>query len=60
MQLWQGFFVAPTSVTILGAQERLPGQVLFRVQTMGSTSHLAAAKEDPSSSGFFGSVIPYA
>ncbi len=54
VQLWQGFFVPPTSVTVAGAEERVPGEVVFRVQQLGDASHLAANGEPVSSSGFFG------
>lgn len=54
LQLWQGFFVAPTSVTVLGAEERTGGEVVFRVQQLGSVDHLKAAGEEASASGFFG------
>lgn len=57
--LWQGFFVAPTSVTVLGAEERSPGEVVFRVQTMGDTSHLKAGGENASASGFFGNFTDF-
>ena len=59
VQLWQGFFVAPTSVTVLGAEERVPGEVVFRTQMLGDCTHLISNKEPPSSSGFFGNVFPY-
>lgn len=54
--LWQGMFVAPTSVSVLGAEERVPGNVVFRLQTMGDVNHLVKERESPSASGFFGSV----
>ena len=38
--LWQGFFVAPSSVTILNSEERTPGIASWRVQQMGDTAHL--------------------
>ena len=59
MQLWQGFFVAPTSVTVLGAEERVPGEVVFRVQTLGDIRHLTEHGEPPSASGFFGNVSAF-
>lgn len=59
VQLWQGFFVAPTSVTVLGAEERLPGKVFFRVQMLGDVSHLTKHKEDASASGFFGNFTNF-
>lgn len=51
--LWQGFFVAPTSVTVLCSEERRKGEVYFRCKTLGDTSHLYVAGEKPSNSGFF-------
>lgn len=57
MQLWQGFFVAPTSVTILNSEERLPGQAWFRVERLGDTNHLTNGGEPISSSGYFSSVL---
>lgn len=57
VQLWQGFFVAPASVTILGAEERVPGEVVFRVQQFGDVSHLLGGGESVSASGFFGSCL---
>ncbi|MCR5217316.1 histidine phosphatase family protein [Treponema sp.] len=59
VQLWQGFFVAPSSVTIAGAEERIPGEVAWRIQTMGDTSHLRAGNENMSASGFYGSCLSY-
>ena len=57
--LWQGFFVAPSSVTILNSEERTPGIASWRVQQMGDTAHLYAKKEPPSSSGYFASAFEY-
>ncbi|MCR5278310.1 MAG: histidine phosphatase family protein [Lachnospiraceae bacterium] len=51
--LWQTFFVAPTAVTILGAEEREPGLAAFRVQTFGDTSHLLNGHEPISRAGYF-------
>lgn len=59
VQLWQGFFVAPTSVTVLGAEERVPGEAVFRVQALGDVRHLVEAGEPPSASGFFGNVTVF-
>ncbi|MDD3278573.1 MAG: histidine phosphatase family protein [Lachnospiraceae bacterium] len=44
-QLWQGFCLAPTSVTVLGTEERTPGEAYFRCQVMGDTSHLRFHQE---------------
>ncbi len=54
VQLWQGFFVAPSSVSVMAAQERKPGEVIFRVQMMGDVRHLTEVGEPASASGFFG------
>ena len=51
--LWQGFYVAPTSVTILATEERKKGEVYFRCKTLGDTSHLYKGNEPVSNSGFF-------
>lgn len=51
--LWQGFFVAPTSVTVLATEERRQGEVYFRCKKLGDTSHLYAGNEPASDSGFF-------
>lgn len=51
--LWQGFFVAPTSVTTLVTEERIPGEVFFRCIGLGDISHLYEAGEEASKSGFF-------
>lgn len=51
--LWQGFFVAPSSVTVLGSEERMEGEAAFRVQVMGDTRHLYAGDEPISASGYF-------
>ena len=57
VQLWQEFFVAPSSVTIVGAQERIPGEVAWRIQSLGDTNHLFAAGEEVSASGYFGNCL---
>lgn len=51
--LWQGFFVAPTSVTVVTTEERVEGEAFFRVQMMGDTTHLHDGKEPISGSGYF-------
>lgn len=51
--LWQGFFVPPTSITTLASEERIKGEVYFRCQALGDTSHLYAGDEPISYSGFF-------
>lgn len=51
--LLQGLFVPPASVTVLMAEEREAGYVLFRAQVIGDTSHLTAAGEPVSFYGGF-------
>lgn len=57
MQLWQNFYVAPTSITILNTEERIPGQAMFRVERLGDTKHLTNGGEPLSSSGYFCDVF---
>jgi broad specificity phosphatase PhoE len=57
VQLWQGFFVAPASITILSSEERIPGTAAFRVQVLGDTQHLHDGGEQPSASGYFTDVF---
>lgn len=54
--LWQNFYVAPTSVTVLETEEREKGIAAFRCKTVGDTSHLYLAGEPVSRSGFFEEV----
>lgn len=54
--LWQNFFVAPTSVTVVETEERVKGEVAFRCKKVGDTSHLYAAGIEPSIAGSFESV----
>lgn len=51
--LLHSFYIAPTSVTVLAAEERVPGKASFRVQVLGDTSHLRIGKEPVSASGYF-------
>ncbi len=51
--LWHDFFLAPTSVTVLGSEERYHDGAYFRMQVMGDTSHLRFEKEPVSQSGYF-------
>lgn len=57
MVLWQSFFVAPASLTILGSEERERGTAAFRVQALGDTAHLHDAGEHVSASGYFTDVF---
>lgn len=51
--LWHGFFVAPTSVTVLGSEEMNKGEAYFRCQVLGDTRHLYEGNEPVSQSGYF-------
>ncbi len=51
--LWQGCFVAPTSVTVLTTEEREEGKAYFRLRTLGDCAHLYTGHEPYSRSGFF-------
>ena len=55
--LWQGFFMAPSSVTVVGSEEREEGIASFRVQVFGDTAHLTSKNEPVSSSGYFAEVL---
>lgn len=57
VQMWHGFYVPPTSVTILNSEERKSGQGWFRVERLGDTNHLTNGGEPISSSGYFASVL---
>lgn len=59
VQLWQGFFVTPSSLTILGAQERVPGELVWRIQSLGDVNHLLSNGESVSASGFFGNCLNF-
>lgn len=51
--LWQGAFVAPSSVTMLETEERVKGEAYFRCKCIGDTAHLYVAGEPVSNAGFF-------
>lgn len=51
--LTHGIFLPPTSVTVLGTEEREPGKAYYRVQMMGDTGHLRQQGEPVSMSGYF-------
>lgn len=55
--LWQGFYAAPTSVTVLGAEEREPGKAYFRCQMMGDTRHLQVGHEPIASAGYYSDLF---
>jgi len=56
-QLWDDFFLAPASVTVLNSEEREAGVVAFRCQCLGDTSHLRAAGLPVSRAGAFGDLF---
>ena len=51
--LLHGFIMAPSSVTTLVTEERIPGEVWFRCTALGDTSHLYVAGEPISQYGRF-------
>lgn len=51
--LWNGIYMAPSSVTILNSEEQIPGYVTFRCQTIGDISHLLRAGLHPSGCGYY-------
>ncbi len=51
--LWHGFFIAPTSVTVLATEEREDNKAFFRCQVLGDTQHLHDGNEPVSSSGYY-------
>lgn len=53
IMLWHGFYVAPTSVTTVVTEERIPGEVFFRCTGLGDISHLYHEGEPASKAGFF-------
>lgn len=55
-QLWQSFYMAPTSVTTLVSSEVERGDVSFRCLQFGDTSHLYAAGEPLSKAGLLPEV----
>lgn len=57
LQMWQNFYVAPTSVTILNTEERIKGQAMFRLERLSDTNHLTNNNEKISTSGYFTDVL---
>lgn len=51
--LLHGFFLAPTSVTVLASEERMENNAIFRVQVMGDVTHLLTGNEPVSGAGYF-------
>ena len=53
MVLWHHTLCLPTSVTEVVTEERIPGEVSFRMTKMGDLTHLEAAGEPRSTAGLF-------
>ena len=53
MILMQGCLAAPSSLTELVTEERVPGEVVFRITKLGDLSHLESAGEPRSMAGLF-------
>lgn len=51
--LFHSFYIAPTSVTVLATEERIPGKAAFRAQVVGDTMHLYNGGEPVSEAGYF-------
>jgi len=51
--MWHGFFIAPTSVTIIETEERMNNEAFFRCREVGDTAHLYVKGEPVSNAGFF-------
>ncbi|MCL2253618.1 MAG: histidine phosphatase family protein [Lachnospiraceae bacterium] len=56
-QIPHSFFLAPTSVTILGTEERWSNEASFRVQVAGCTMHLTNGGEPLSCAGAYYSAF---
>lgn len=57
VNLLHGFFLAPSSVTVVTTEEREEGTAWFRCQTVGDTTHLHDGNEPVSHMGYFASVF---
>lgn len=57
MQLWHGFYISPTSISIMNSEERKEHEAWFRVERLGDTNHLTNGGEPASSSGYFAEVF---
>ena len=53
MVLWQCTLCQPSSVSEIVTEERIKGEVAFRVIRLGDLTHLEAAGESPSTAGLF-------
>ena len=55
--LLHGIFLAPTSVTVLSAEERRGNEAYFRAERIGDCAHLLAGGEPVSASGYFSDIF---
>ena len=55
--LFHSLYLAPTSVTILGTEERRGNIAQFRAQVIGDASHLTKGSEPISAAGYFTDVF---
>ncbi len=55
--LAHGFFMPPTSMTIVTTEERWSNEAWFRIQAIGDCTHLHAGDHPISPAGLFGSVF---
>ncbi len=55
--LWQGMYVAPTSITVLNSEERVAGKAVFRVERLGDINHLTNGRQKSSSSGYYAPTL---
>lgn len=55
--LLHGFFLAPTSVTVLSTEERHGDEAYFRCERLGDTLHLKEGNERVSASGYFAEIF---
>ena len=53
LELWHRTLTLPSSLTELVTEERLPGEVSFRMTRLGDISHLESAGEKRSTAGLF-------
>ena len=55
--LLHGFYLAPTSVTVLNTEERRGDEAYFRVERLGDCHHLIEGGEPISESGYFTKIF---
>ncbi len=55
--LLHGFYLAPTSVTVLNSEERRGTEAYFRAERVGDCHHLLAGGEPISESGYFADIM---